>query len=191
MTAMPLRVIKLGGSLLESPDWAARLTRRLSELPPARSLLLVGGGPPVDAIREIASLHSYDAEFLHWLCVDAMDISHRLVEQQLQWPSLRTHDALPVWLRSSEPCGLVHTQAFYRIDNYQQLPVMLPLSWDTTSDSLAALLAHLVAADELLIIKSLAVNEPYDWPALSRAGIVDAAFTTAITGLSRIRAITL
>ena len=192
MNAVGVRVVKLGGSLLESSDWATRLAHWLAESTPARTLLLVGGGPPVDAIRQMASMFQYEAEFLHWLCVDAMDISHRLVEQQLHWPSLRTPAELQTWLNSSKlPYALMHPRAFYRIDNYQQLPVDLPLSWDTTSDSLAALLAHVVEAEELVLIKSLTVAEPYDWPALSQAGIVDTAFPQAIQGLTHIRLSTL
>lgn len=188
MKTVPLRVIKLGGSLLESHDWAARLMHWLSLLPTGRTLLLVGGGPPVDAIRHLACLYEYDLEFLHWLCIDALDISFRLVEQQLHWPSLHGQNELQAWLNVPElTFGLVHTQAFYRVDNYQQQPVALPLNWDTTSDALAALLARLVCADELIVVKSLVVEEPYDWKALAEAGVVDKAFANAIKGLCSVR----
>ena len=192
MKTVPLRVIKLGGSLLESRDWAARFRRWFDTLPSGRTLVLVGGGPPVDAIRHMASLQAYELEFLHWLCVDAMDISYRLVEQQLGWSSLREEHELQTWLNEPQPKpGLVHTQTFYRIDNAQQLPVVLPLNWDTTSDSLAALLAHVVAADELIVIKSLTVDEPYDWHALGKTGVVDRAFASAVIGLRSVRLATL
>ena len=47
-----MRVIKLGGSLLDLPDLGVRLTRFLHELTPQdSSLILVGGGPIVDAVR--------------------------------------------------------------------------------------------------------------------------------------------
>ncbi len=152
MTRLGLRVIKLGGSLLETSDCVERLLQWMRSEPTARTLVLVGGGPPVDAIRQMANLHRYRDEFLHWLCIDAMDISFRLIEEQLQrltptaapsgamgaqemdsgfaaWQSLVSSSDLTSWLQSERPGeAIVHVRAFYTPSNYRQLPIHLPLA---------------------------------------------------------------
>jgi aspartokinase-like uncharacterized kinase len=50
-------------------------------------------------------------------------------------------------------------------------------SWDITSDSLAAWLAGQLAADELVIVKSAKITEPYTLSGLQQQQILDAAFT--------------
>lgn len=196
-----LRVLKLGGSQLESADCVQRVLEWLQAQPPARTLMLVGGGPPVDAIREMAQGQAnhgsgYDEEFLHWLCIDAMDISFRLVAEKLKpyeaWTILRSHRELQDWIAGhATTFGLVHIAAFYRADNYRQLPLALPLSWETTSDSLAALLATIIDAEELVILKSCRVDESRSWTELARAGIVDAAFPDAVKHIRKARVVTL
>ncbi len=194
MSRLALRVIKFGGSLLEAPDWERRFADWFACLPPARTLLLVGGGPPVDALRHLASLSTYDDVFMHWLCIDAMDLSYRVVKHRLvsQWQGLEDADQLQRWQTSSE-CdqAVVHVRSFYTTSNYRTLPVHLPLSWDTTSDSLSALLAKIVGAAELILIKSRFVSAPYDWSELAQAGIVDQAFPMAVAGLSQVSVIAL
>ncbi len=150
----------------------------LQQQPPAATCVLVGGGPPVDALRTLAQLSDYSLEFLHWLCIDAMDLSFRLVQQQWShwdFDALRTPEQLQAWQNTLAPeLALVHIKSFYSRDNYQQQPIALPLDWSTTSDSLAALLALRLDADELVLIKSCRVANPSDLKELSSAGIVDA-----------------
>ena len=59
----------------------------------------------------------------------------------------------------------------------------LPENWDTTTDSLAAWLARVVGAQELVLFKSmtpsLKYTTPRDW---AEQGIVDAAFADALLG---------
>lgn len=183
INSLPLRVVKLGGSTLESQNYDLKFMNWFSCLPKARTLLLVGGGPPVDALRHLASLRPYDDEFMHWLCIDAMDLSFRVAQQHLgdSWLGLNHADQLQAWLQTSHCSNaMVHVRCFYRADNVGTLPIDLPCNWDTTSDSLAALLAHIVSADELILVKSCSVTPPHDWQALSQAGIVDNAFPKAI-----------
>jgi aspartokinase-like uncharacterized kinase len=194
---MHLRIVKLGGSLLTLPQLGNRLLEWLSNEPPAFSLIVVGGGPPVDAIRDLAAVHAYDEELLHWLCIDLLDVSYRLVAAQLpECRQLQTADELQRvlstrdWTSARMAPVLVRVAAFYDREHEPQLPWRLPHSWDTTSDSLAALLAQLTGADELVLLKSCPIPAPHspgDWEELARRGVVDAAFTKTIAGLKRVR----
>ena len=200
---MQLRVMKLGGSLLSQPRLRDRIDRWLASEPEALTLMVVGGGPPVDTIRDLATLFPYDQEFLHWLCIDLLDISYRLMSAQLtDWTQVRSPSSLESLIRdrSSEPApiikGLVSVSAFYDRETESQLPVQLPRSWDTTSDSLAALLSRITGADELVLFKSCSLASPGprsrdDWEGLAQLGIVDNAFPAVIEGLPRVRCVNL
>lgn len=210
---MQLRVVKVGGSLLSLPNLGDDLRRWLAAEPTAASLLVVGGGPPVDAVRHLATSYRYDEQFLHWLCVDALEISHRMLAEQLaEWKRVRTPAELMQIVEDARHCnvrrtevgatqrppgarsvhGLVSIPAFYDRDNESRLPYRLPRSWDTTSDSLAALLARVIAADELVLLKSCQLGAsgqaPHlDWSELARHGVVDRAFPACVQGLPRVR----
>lgn len=213
---MHLRVVKLGGSQLKIPGLGDRLRLWIRSEPPAATLLIVGGGAPVDAIRELAQVNPYDEAFLHWLCVDLMEFSYRMLATQLpEWPRVQTADELMRFVedvnhedvrrsrdaaalpRTGQPKSiqaLVNVSAYYNSQVESSLPIRLPLSWDTTSDSLAALLAHLVHADELVLLKSCAVdvasNEAESgWLHLASLGVVDGFFPDVSRGLKKVRCV--
>ena len=198
LSTMTVRVTKLGGSLLLSPRVGERFMRWISLEPPALSLVVVGGGPLVDAVRELATLHNYEEQFLHWLCVDLMQASHRLFAAQVPDCTLINHkaelqEAVDRYAQQKARCvALVNVSAFYSRESEAELPLRLPCSWETTSDSLAALLAHLTTADELVLLKSCEVRNSHsavtvDWEQLAKQGIVDRAFPASIRGLKQVR----
>lgn len=213
---MQLRVVKVGGSLLSLPNLGDHLRRWISAAPPAANLLVVGGGSPVDAIRELATSYHYDEQFLHWLCIDALEISCRLLAEQLpEWQRVRTAADLTEIVEDARHCnvrrgeaasavrrlpdavavrGVVSISAFYSRANEARLPLRLPHSWETSSDSLAAVLAHVTAADELVLLKScdldVAAESPdANWSELADRGIIDRAFPSCVPGLPRVRCI--
>lgn len=204
MSSMPdvrlqLRVVKLGGSLLTLPQLPKRLIQWLADQPPAQSLFVVGGGPMVDAVREVAAAYEYDQQFLHWLCIDLLESSFQLVAAQLpEWRQICTDTELQQEVErhrsNTQPAGpaLVRVPAYYTRHNEAGLPLRLPMSWDTTSDSLSALLAHVVAADDLVLLKACPVRcqaalSLCDWQELADLGVVDPAFPRSIRGLKRVR----
>lgn len=155
-----LRVVKVGGSLLDWPELHGRLRSYIHQLSPLDStLILVGGGKVVDAIREYDRIHSLDPMDCHWLCVDLMHSTAHLLGMMFPgWLILDSPQALGGWLirirnfgSQAHEAAIVSPKAFYsRVLNSERLPV----SWDTTSDSISALLASLVEADELVLLKS-------------------------------------
>jgi probable H4MPT-linked C1 transfer pathway protein len=139
-------VVKVGGSLLSHEGALARLLERLDG---ASSVLIVpGGGPFADAVREAYGRGAVDDEAAHWMAVLAMDQYAELLIRRMPRAVRVTsrsevHAALasgrvPVlapsrWLREADP---------------------LPHSWDVTSDSIAAWVTGQVRASTLVLVKA-------------------------------------
>lgn len=143
-----LLLIKVGGGLLTLPEALTRVGRALAGLARERPLVVVpGGGPFADAVRQFDEQHRLSATAAHWMAILAMDqyafaiADHtpnaRVVEDRAGMLAARAEGRVPVlapsrWLRAADE---------------------LPHSWEVTSDALAAYLALLLGADELVLIK--------------------------------------
>ncbi|MFC7400479.1 uridylate kinase [Chelatococcus sp. GCM10030263] len=163
----PTAVVKIGGSLYGT----ARLDRVVAEVlaAPVPSVIVPGGGPFADAVREAQRRLGFDDRLAHRLALDAMAQAAealaarhaRLVVAATAAEIAAAHGAglIPIWqphaLRAGHPD--------------------IPESWDVTSDSLALWLATLRGAARLVLVKSLDVASASP-AALAAAGIVDAAF---------------
>lgn len=162
---------------------------------PRATILLVGGGKLVDAVRELDQLHGLPEKDIHWACVDLMSHTARLVKQLLPGAAwLSTPDALSGFVQQLRSAGsscrggpamrvaIVDPEAFYyRGGNH----LGLPQSWATTSDSIAAALARELAADELVLLKSTDAplgTSAEDW---AKAGLVDEVFPQIAAQLNR------
>ncbi len=77
------RIVKLGGSLLAWAEWPAAFRRWLSMQSDHRTVVIVGGGGTVDAVREWDRAHRLDSSDAHWLAIDAMSLTSRLAARLL------------------------------------------------------------------------------------------------------------
>lgn len=144
-------VVKIGGGLLARSGAFDRVTAVLAASAAGRSLLVVpGGGPFADTVRERCRELQIDADAAHWMAILGMDqyayalASHipgaRLVEREQEIAGALAVGRIPVlapyrWIRDIDP---------------------LPHSWDVTSDSIAAWLAGSVGAARLILVKPIA-----------------------------------
>ncbi len=78
MSDARVRVIKLGGSLLDWPELPAALRRWRQLQPPMRDLMIVGGGAWADLVRDAHVRYRLDEEQCHWLCLRLMSVTARL-----------------------------------------------------------------------------------------------------------------
>jgi hypothetical protein len=125
-------VVKIGGAALGLPI----------DIPAdGRTLIVPGGGPFADTVRDIDSRYGIGDDAAHWTAILGMDqyafVLASLVRGATLVTSAPTGVNLPVlapyqWLRAADP---------------------LPHSWDVTSDSIAAWVASAVGAKRLLLVK--------------------------------------
>lgn len=166
-------VIKLGGSLLTDPQ-DGRLHRwctLLGDECAGRCVVVAGGGPFADAVRESQSRWGYADDIAHRMALRAMD-QYALMMCHLN-PHFVVADGIA---RMAEICASGHTPVWMPARELD-LELDLPRDWRVTSDSLAAWLALRLGLPDVLLIKSCAIPDaPLE--ALSDAGIVDAWLPT-------------
>lgn len=163
-------IVKLGGSLAHDgllPDWLDMLARCGG----GRIVIVPGGGPFSDAVREAQETWGFDDLTAHRMALLAMEqyglmlagLCPALVPARSQeeiYDTLRNAGVV-VWL----PAAMAGADG------------AIAPSWNVTSDSLSAWLARRMSAERLVLIKSCSLpQQELDADELSRLGIVDPAF---------------
>jgi aspartokinase-like uncharacterized kinase len=186
MSASGLAVVKVGGSLYDLPDLGLRLRAWLKALPWPRVLLVPGGGPTADIIRDFDRTHALGETAAHGLALRSLTLNAWFLSALL---GVSVWDAAGAFV--DEGVCILDAQAFCASDTSGALPAC----WETTSDSVAARVAVVLGAEELVLLKSVTLPEPGDWWEAGQQGFVDPLFaaTLASGGLSslRVRAVNL
>ena len=150
-TAVDL-VVKVGGSCLRSPNVLDGVLSAMarSHAAGARMVVVPGGGPFADVVREVTSAASASDDAAHWMAILAMDQFAQIIADRLESGAMVSErgaildamdrGSLPVlapflWLRDADP---------------------LPHGWDVTSDSIAAWVAGELGARRLVLVKPVA-----------------------------------
>jgi aspartokinase-like uncharacterized kinase len=172
-----LTVVKVGGSLLASPDMADRLRLWLAAQPAGRRVLIAGGGAVVDALRELDRAHPLDEAAAHWMSVDLMSVTARVLGALVpEFPLVVDWKNLPgVPAAGATTTAVFDAGRFLRAIEPRAAGTKLPASWDVTSDSIAARLAVVAGAGRLVLLKS-ARPPASDWASLADRGYVDRFF---------------
>ena len=189
---MTRRVVKVGGSLLQRNDLVASLSHRLemqfldssldtqSEAEPqstVETLVVVGGGRLIDAIRELDQLRPGDPEAVHWTCVELLNATGRMLAGWFGWRCIESRSEFATLLHdgiSGHSPMVVLPSTFYNA-KHPLTHLELPHDWRTTTDSIAGLLACLTKADELVLLKSCEIHNGRSLKELAGDGILDEA----------------
>jgi aspartokinase-like uncharacterized kinase len=179
-----LRVVKVGGSLLDWAGLPAALSKWLNQQPPGMNVLVSGGGKLAECIRDADQRFSLGDEPAHWLAVDCLSITSRLLAVAGDFSSfLDRYDDLLAWRATSALGNVVLDAREYLRQFEATLPgVPLPRDWTATSDSIAARLAETIGADELCLLKSSPPPRA-SLTELSASGYVDQHFSVAAARL--------
>lgn len=165
--ASPLLVVKIGGSLSKSPLLAQWITALTSY--PHRLVLVCGGGPFADAVRDAQKIMKFSDAVAHEMALLAME----------QY-AMALNNLFEIELASTE----TEIQALHdngRIALWRPSPMTLKAGelnpgWNTTSDSLSAWLANHLSASALVLIKSLDIKTTNTISELILNEVVDASF---------------
>lgn len=154
MSRSLIRVVKVGGSLLNLADLADRLRHWLAAQTPAHHVLVAGGGLLVEQIRQWHSLVPLSDVAAHWMCIDAMTVTAHLLHDRLPEIALVEDDRLLCQRVGHQDCTIFGPALWMRHGEPGIAGTRLPACWEVTSDAIAGRLAVALAADELVLMKS-------------------------------------
>jgi len=187
-----LRVVKVGGSLLAWPELPRAIRDWLATQASALNVLACGGGPLAETIRQADRDFALGEEISHWLSIDTLGITAKLLAAiSPEIPLLTTFAELEFRITTRQPGTVIFDSREFLVTREPQLAgTPLPHTWHATSDSIAARLAEVLSADELVLLKS-AEPPVADLAALAAAGYVDAHFPRAVRNVASIRFVNL
>lgn len=190
MSVPAIRVVKIGGSLFDYPDLATAWNQWLSRESKMMTVIIAGGGPYADLVRQWDKQFQLSEETAHWMCVTSMSITATLLHQQL--PGTRLIDdwlTLKEWMSSDNPAdsSVFSVESFLESVETSLPGDALPQTWAVSSDSIAARLAEVLSAEELVLCKSASISPESDWQQLADEGFVDQYFPEIAARLPVIR----
>jgi aspartokinase-like uncharacterized kinase len=166
---MPVLVetlVKLGGGLLATPGDLDAVLASIAKAARERRLLIVpGGGPFADAVREVDRRVGLPDEAAHWMAVLAMDQYAHLVVSRVEGGVLVSgRDEVAAALAAGRLPVLAPSRWLREADPF-------PYTWDVTSDSIAAWVAGALGAPRLVLVKPAGA---------AGSGLVDPYFPRAL-----------
>jgi aspartokinase-like uncharacterized kinase len=190
---MIIRVVKVGGSLFERSNLPAMLQRWFDDELPRANVMISGGGPWADAVRQLDRRGGVTAAAAHELAIRAMSLTGWVLSRcEPTWHYCDTFGALVSALaKATAPVTIVFDPAELIARHEPTLPgTPLGVGWHVTSDSIAARLAEILGADELVLLKSAPTAAATLYEA-ARSGYVDDHFPQAAQCLPRVRCVDL
>ncbi len=163
-------VIKIGGSLAASPMLAGWL--QALDAISGQPVIVPGGGPFADAVRRAQDHIGFD------------DLAaHRMALLAMEQYGLMLAASAPRLVMAATPAAIRRAWRLNRIPVWAPAHMLassaaVPPSWDATSDTLAAWLAHQLGAAKLLLVKSadLPSGAAPTLTELAASGLVDRLF---------------
>ncbi len=145
------QVVKIGGSLF--PDYAIELANQLKN---TNSLIVLGGGEFANLIRKYDSHQNFSSEVTHYTAIDCMDILAKLVNDKVDSAKLAfsIDEIIEISDEGFTPIFIV-SEFLKKDDPFE-------CSWDVTSDSIAAYVAHILNANLFIVtnVNGIYTQEP-------------------------------
>jgi aspartokinase-like uncharacterized kinase len=167
-------VVKLGGSLLGSPE-LPRWLDTLVKISDGKVLIVPGGGMFADAVRQAQETSLINDAVAHHLALLAMDQFGLLLAGMN--PGLVTASSeLEIAERGWQHRGIVWLPSRMVLADEN-----IPKNWHVTSDSLSAWVANKIGSEQLILVKSKDLTDyakasPVAMQTLIADGLIDNAF---------------
>ena len=163
------QVVKIGGSLF--PNYAIDLAKKLKN---TGSAIILGGGEFANLIRKYDSEMDFSEEVNHWTAIDCMDIIAKLVNDKVE--SAKLAFSIDEVNEISDD-GLT---PIFVVSDFLKREDPFECSWDVTSDSIAAYVAHILNANLFIVtnVNGIYTQEPKE-PGSTFISKIDA--TTLLT----------
>jgi aspartokinase-like uncharacterized kinase len=151
----------------------------LEEFQEDQVLLVAGGGDLVESMRSIHRIYpEISADAMHWRCVEllrhSMEICHDLAPLS---GAIRSALDFQHLLSAAPTQGQrwICVTSFYSRDSADSIPEKWRPSsdWNTTTDAIAWLLAKMVSADMLVLIKQCSIDPRWSMAEAAERGVVD------------------
>jgi aspartokinase-like uncharacterized kinase len=169
MTAYPpavdgITVVKIGGGLTAIPHALDRVCAAVGKASRQHRLVVVpGGGPFADAVREFDRAVGLSAGAAHWMAILAMDqYAHVIADRMSEAVVVEEPGGVSEVVSGGQVAVIAPSRWMRSVD-------VLPHTWDLTSDSIAAFIAGALGAARLVLIKPAGSGDR-----------VDSYFTTAL-----------
>jgi aspartokinase-like uncharacterized kinase len=162
-------VIKLGGSLAESGALVSCLNT-IEQAYTGGVVIVPGGGAFADQVRMAQRHWRFDDGTAHAMALLAMQ------QMALLFKGLKPDFSIAGSIAGVQAQLARQKTVIWSPDIVELDEAGVEASWDITSDSLAAWLAGMLSADELILVKSAMIDASLGIDELVEHGIVDKAF---------------
>lgn len=164
-----MRVVKLGGSLLET----GQIFDCLSHIAKSnqQTVVVCGGGEFANQVRQAQTQWHFDDVAAHEMAILAM-----------QQTAILCQNKCPEFMVCSSVTDIaqnhfvIWSPIITELNNAQ-----IPATWEMTSDSLAAWLADKLNAEKLVLVKSCDIDSTLSISELTEQGIVDLKFNDFVS----------
>ncbi|HUR93832.1 MAG TPA: hypothetical protein VMY76_04585 [Gemmatimonadales bacterium] len=182
MTAFPrIKVVKVGGGLTKVAGALDAVGAALAEAGRRYRILVVpGGGPFADAVREFERRERLSADAAHWMAVLGMDQYAHVLAERIEGALLVDE---PGAIASTIGATGVAVLAPYR---WMYAADVLPHTWGATSDTVAAFVAGALDAERLVLIKPADAGAAPEMVDACFASVLPAGLPYALLGWQRI-----
>lgn len=157
IAAQAISVIKIGGGLASFPGAIDRVCAAVAKASRDHRILVVpGGGPFADAVREFDRRIGLSPDAAHWMAILAMDQYAHVLAGRIPGALLVEQ---PGAISKAVGPGRVAVLAPSR---WMRSADVLPHTWEVTSDSIAAFIAGALDAARLVLVKPSEKGGPVD-----------------------------
>jgi hypothetical protein len=147
---MLVKLLKIGGSLAKDREGLKKLVNVLSMRAKNSNLLIVPGGSVfADLVRDIDSKFDLPNITSHKMALLAMDQFGLLLESLARAKTFSSLD------KALNACIKKKFLTIYLPSQELILDKTIPTSWEFTSDSISALIAKRIEADQLILLKDV------------------------------------